>query len=83
MVVAKLCGMRVERFSIFFGQADLVSFRRGETEYGDRLAAPRRLREDQRDDAGRRSSREEVEPRAYYNATPPGRSRRRSSPARP
>jgi len=33
MVVAKWCGMRVERFSIFFGRP-LWSFRRGETEYG-------------------------------------------------
>ena len=33
MVVAKLCGMRVERFSIFFGRP-IWSFRRGETEYG-------------------------------------------------
>jgi regulator of sigma E protease len=32
MVVAKRCGMRVERFSIFFGRP-LASFRRGETEY--------------------------------------------------
>ncbi|MEO2139780.1 MAG: site-2 protease family protein, partial [Thermoleophilia bacterium] len=33
MVVAKWCGMRVERFSIFFGRP-WVRFRRGETEYG-------------------------------------------------
>lgn len=33
MVVAKMCGMRVERFSIFFGRP-IWSFRRGETEYG-------------------------------------------------
>ena len=33
MVVAKWCGMRVERFSIFFGRP-WVSFRRGETQYG-------------------------------------------------
>ena len=32
MVVAKWCGMRVERFSIFFGRP-IVSFTRGETEY--------------------------------------------------
>jgi regulator of sigma E protease len=32
MVVAKWCGMRVERFSVFFGRP-LASFRRGETEY--------------------------------------------------
>ncbi len=32
MVVAKWCGMRVERFSIFFGRP-LWSFTRGETEY--------------------------------------------------
>ena len=33
MIVAKLCGMRVERFSVFMGKP-LWSFRRGETEYG-------------------------------------------------
>jgi regulator of sigma E protease len=33
MVAAKWCGMRVERFSIFFGRP-LAKFRRGETEYG-------------------------------------------------
>jgi regulator of sigma E protease len=33
MVVAKWCGMRVERFSVFFGKP-IASFRRGETEYG-------------------------------------------------
>ena len=33
MVVAKWCGMRVERFSIFFGRP-IAKFRRGETEYG-------------------------------------------------
>lgn len=33
MVVAKWCGMRVEKFSIFFGRP-LAKFRRGETEYG-------------------------------------------------
>ena len=32
MVVAKWCGMRVERFSIFFGKP-VTSFTRGETEY--------------------------------------------------
>ncbi|MDQ6803560.1 MAG: site-2 protease family protein, partial [Actinomycetota bacterium] len=32
-VVAKAVGMRVERFSLFFGPM-LVKFRRGETEYG-------------------------------------------------
>ena len=32
MVVAKWCGMRVERFSIFFGRP-VASFTRGETEY--------------------------------------------------
>lgn len=32
MVVAKLCGMRVERFSVFFGRP-LWSFTRGETRY--------------------------------------------------
>ncbi len=33
MIVAKLCGMRVERFSVFFGKP-IWSFRKGETEYG-------------------------------------------------
>lgn len=33
MVVAKWCGMRVERFSIFFGKP-IAKFTRGETEYG-------------------------------------------------
>lgn len=33
MIVAKWCGMRVEKFSIFFGRP-LAKFRRGETEYG-------------------------------------------------
>jgi regulator of sigma E protease len=32
MVVAKWCGMKVERFSVFFGRP-IWSFRRGETEY--------------------------------------------------
>lgn len=32
MIVAKKCGMRVERFSIFFGRP-VASFTRGETEY--------------------------------------------------
>ncbi len=32
MVVAKWCGMKVERFSIFFGRP-IASFTRGETEY--------------------------------------------------
>jgi regulator of sigma E protease len=33
MVVAKLCGMRVERFSVFFGRP-IWSVTKGETEYG-------------------------------------------------
>jgi regulator of sigma E protease len=33
LIVAKWCGMRVERFSVFFGKP-IWSFRRGETEYG-------------------------------------------------
>ena len=33
MVVAKLCGMRVERFMVFMGKP-IWSFTRGETEYG-------------------------------------------------
>jgi len=33
MLVAKWCGMRVERFSVFFGRP-LWSFTRGETQYG-------------------------------------------------
>ena len=33
LIVAKMCGMRVERFSVFFGRP-IWSVRRGETEYG-------------------------------------------------
>ena len=44
---AKAVGMRVERFSLFFGRTPL-RFQRGETEYGGRLDPPRRLREDHR-----------------------------------
>ena len=39
--------MRVERFSLFFRRTPL-RFKRGETEYGDRLDPARRLREDHR-----------------------------------
>ena len=51
MVVAKWCGMRVERFSIFFGRP-IASFTRGETEYAIGWLPARRLREDQRHDGG-------------------------------
>jgi regulator of sigma E protease len=65
MVVAKWCGMRVERFSIFFGRP-LWSFRRGETEYGIGwlpLGGYVKI-------SGMTRGEEmppEVEPRAYYN----------------
>jgi regulator of sigma E protease len=65
MVVAKWCGMRVERFSIFFGRP-LWSFRRGETEYGigwlplgGYVKITGMLRGEEVPP--------EVEPRAYYN----------------
>ena len=66
MVVAKMCGMRVERFSIFFGRP-VWSFRRGETEYGfgwlplgGYVKITGMTREEQIPP--------EVEPRAYYAA---------------
>jgi regulator of sigma E protease len=65
MVVAKWCGMRVERFSIFFGKP-VWSFRRGETEYGIGwlpLGGYVKI-------SGMTRGEEmppEVEPRAYYN----------------
>jgi regulator of sigma E protease len=65
MVVAKWCGMRVERFSIFFGKP-IWSFRRGETEYGVGwlpLGGYVKI-------SGMTRGEEmppEVEPRAYYN----------------
>ena len=65
MVVAKWCGMRVERFSIFFGRP-IWSFRRGETEYGIGwlpLGGYVKI-------SGMTRGEEippEVEPRAYYN----------------
>jgi regulator of sigma E protease len=69
MVVAKLCGMRVERFMIFMGKP-LVSFRRGETEYGigwlplgGYVKISGMTREEELP--------EEVRPRAYYNASFP------------
>jgi regulator of sigma E protease len=67
MVAAKLCGMRVERFMIFMGKP-LVSFRRGETEYGigwlplgGYVKISGMTREEELP--------EEVRPRAYCNAT--------------
>ncbi len=67
MVVAKLCGMRVERFMIFMGKP-VVSFRRGETEYGigwlplgGYVKISGMTREEELP--------EEVRPRAYCNAT--------------
>ena len=59
-----------------------ASFTRGETEYGDRLAAARRLREDQRHDRGGGRSLPRYEHRAYYNAPAVEARSRRSSPAR-
>ena len=49
---AKAVGMRVERFSLFFGPM-LVKFRRGETEYGIGPIPLGRLREDHRDEPAR------------------------------
>ncbi len=66
MVVAKACGMRVERFSVFFGRP-VWSFRRGETEYGvgwlplgGYVKITGMTREERLSP--------EVEPRAYYAA---------------
>jgi regulator of sigma E protease len=66
MVVAKWCGMRVERFSIFFGRP-IARFRRGETEYaigwlplGGYVKITGMTRGEEVPP--------EVEPRAYYNA---------------
>ena len=56
MVVAKCAACAWSGSSIFFGQADLVVHPRRDG-VRHRLAAPRRLREDQRDDAWGRSSR--------------------------
>ena len=67
MVVAKWCGMRVERFSIFFGKP-LWSFRRGETEYGIGwlpLGGYVKISGMTRDE----EIPEDVRHRAYYNAT--------------
>ena len=65
MVVAKWCGMRVERFSIFFGRP-IAKFQRGETEYGigwlplgGYVKITGMLRGE--------DVPPEVEPRAYYN----------------
>jgi len=65
MVVAKRCGMRVERFSIFFGRP-IARFRRGETEYaigwlplGGYVKITGMTRGEEVPP--------EVEPRAYYN----------------
>ena len=46
-----MTGMRVERFFLFF-PPKLVSFRRGETEYGIGMIPLGRLREDHRDEPG-------------------------------
>ncbi len=67
MVVAKWCGMRVERFSIFFGRP-IVRFRRGETEYGIGwlpLGGYVKITGMTRDE----DLPAEVVPRAYYAAT--------------
>jgi regulator of sigma E protease len=67
MVVAKWCGMRVERFSVFFGRP-LARFQRGETEYrigwlpgGGYVKISGMSREEEIP--------EELVPRAYYSAT--------------
>lgn len=86
MVVAKLSGMRVERFSVFFGRP-IWSFRRGETEYavgwlplGGYVKITGMTREElvhrEYDDATGAVVREwqeppEVQARAYCNATTP------------
>ncbi|HTP18645.1 MAG TPA: site-2 protease family protein [Solirubrobacteraceae bacterium] len=64
-IAAKSVGMRVERFSLFFGPL-LVKFRRGETEYG---IAPIPLGGYVRISGMNPNERlpEEVLPRAYYN----------------
>ncbi len=66
MVVARWCGMRVERFSVFMGRP-LISWTRGETEYGvgwlpigGYVKISGMLRSEEIPP--------EVEPRAYYNA---------------
>jgi regulator of sigma E protease len=66
MVVAKACGMRVERFSVFMGRP-LWSIRRGETEYGVGwlpLGGYVKITGMTRDE----EIPPEVEPRAYYAA---------------
>jgi regulator of sigma E protease len=68
LVVAKWCGMRVERFSIFFGRP-LTSFRRGETEYAIGwlpLGGYVKITGMTRDE----DLPPEVVPRAYYSAKP-------------
>jgi len=67
MVVAKWCGMRVERFSVFFGRP-LARFQRGETEYrigwlpiGGYVKISGMSREEEIPD--------ELVPRAYYSAS--------------
>lgn len=67
MVVAKWCGMRVERFSVFFGRP-LAKMRRGETEYvlgwlpiGGYVKISGMTRDEEIP--------EELVPRAYYSAT--------------
>jgi regulator of sigma E protease len=67
MVVAKWCGMRVERFSVFFGRP-LARFQRGETEYrigwlpiGGYVKISGMSREEEIP--------EELVPRAYYSAS--------------
>ncbi len=67
MVVAKWCGMRVERFSVFFGRP-LARFQRGETEYrvgwlplGGYVKISGMSRDEEIPD--------ELVPRAYYSAS--------------
>ncbi len=64
-MAAKAVGMRVERFSLFFGPM-LWKVRRGETEYGVGRDPARRLREDHRHEPPEEIP-DEVKPRAYYN----------------
>ena len=65
MVVAKWCGMKVERFSIFFGRP-IASFTRGETEYAIGWLPAGRLREDRGMTVG-----EEMDPRGRATAPTP------------
>ena len=65
-VAAKAVGMRVERFSLFFGPM-LVKRPPRRDRVRDRPDPARGLREDHRDEPATRSIPPEVVPRAYYN----------------